>query len=209
MPSSSLYAELLESHGAGRSLSRPRAAGRYFPKRLRKAFPDALEQHRLRREIIATQLANSMINRGGPSLVVRIADQTGATLGGDRPRLRGGAQQLRHAGAQRRDQRARQQGRRASVQLELYAAVQDLLLDRLVWFLRNVDLTQGPGERRRALSRGHRGGGCCARHRAAAGCDAAARRARDEELEDGRRARRAGAPHRRACRNSPQRPTWC
>jgi glutamate dehydrogenase len=28
-------------------------------------------------------------------------------------------------------------------QLALYAAVQDLLLDRLVWFLRNVDLTQG------------------------------------------------------------------
>ena len=31
------------------------------------------------------------------------------------------------------------------VQLELYAAVQDLLLDRLVWFLRNADLSQGPG----------------------------------------------------------------
>ena len=29
------------------------------------------------------------------------------------------------------------------LQLELYAAVQDLLLDRLVWFLRNVDLTKG------------------------------------------------------------------
>ena len=29
------------------------------------------------------------------------------------------------------------------VQLDLYAALQDLLLDRLVWFLRNVDLTQG------------------------------------------------------------------
>jgi glutamate dehydrogenase len=29
------------------------------------------------------------------------------------------------------------------VQLELYAAVQDLLLDRVVWFLRNADLTRG------------------------------------------------------------------
>src|SRR5262249_14951206 len=29
------------------------------------------------------------------------------------------------------------------VQLSLYAAVQDLLLDRLVWFLRNCDLSQG------------------------------------------------------------------
>ena len=30
------------------------------------------------------------------------------------------------------------------LQLELYAAVQDLLLDRMVWFLRNVDLAQRP-----------------------------------------------------------------
>ena len=29
------------------------------------------------------------------------------------------------------------------LQLALYQAVQDLLLDRLVWFLRNVDLTRG------------------------------------------------------------------
>ena len=97
--------------GARRSLSRPRAVA-LFPAGVGEAFPDALEQHRLRREIIATQLANSMINRGGPSLVVRIADQTGATVRRDRRRLRGGAQQLRHAGAQRRDQRARQQGAR-------------------------------------------------------------------------------------------------
>ncbi len=55
-----------------------RELGRYFPKAIGERFPDALEHHRLRREIIATQLANSMINRGGPSLVVRIADQTGA-----------------------------------------------------------------------------------------------------------------------------------
>src|SRR4029434_10214247 len=55
-----------------------RELGRYFPRALADKFPDALEQHRLRREIIATQLANSMINRGGPSLLVRIADQTGA-----------------------------------------------------------------------------------------------------------------------------------
>ena len=32
------------------------------------AFPMRSRSHRLRREIIATQLANSMINRGGPSL---------------------------------------------------------------------------------------------------------------------------------------------
>src|SRR5262249_513716 len=56
-----------------------RELGRYFPDPVREPFPDAVEHHRLRREIIATQLANSMINRGGPSLLVRIADQTGAS----------------------------------------------------------------------------------------------------------------------------------
>src|SRR6185369_2415133 len=74
----SLYAELLDSNVPddpylGREL------GRYFPKLIAQKYPDALEKHRLRREIISTQLANSMINRGGPSLVVRIADQTGAS----------------------------------------------------------------------------------------------------------------------------------
>src|SRR5262249_604887 len=56
-----------------------RELGRYFPKPVSERFADAVERHRLRREIIVTQLANSMINRGGPSLVVRIADQTGAS----------------------------------------------------------------------------------------------------------------------------------
>src|SRR6202023_1403518 len=55
-----------------------RELNRYFPPAVADRFPDALTEHRLRREIIATQLANSMINRGGPTLVVRIADETGA-----------------------------------------------------------------------------------------------------------------------------------
>ena len=134
-----------------------RELGRYFPKELAQAFPDALEQHRLRREIIATQLANSMINRGGPSLVVRIADQTGASSAA-----------IAAAFAAVRDSYgmpalndeidALDNKVPGEVQLELYAAVQDLLLDRLVWFLRNVDLSQGLAERRRALPRRHRGG---------------------------------------------------
>ena len=51
---------------AGRSLSRPRT-GRVFPARGSDRFPDAVELHRLRREIIATSLANAVINRGGPA----------------------------------------------------------------------------------------------------------------------------------------------
>ena len=115
---------------------------RYFPTAVDERFPDALAQHRLRREIIATQLANSMINRGGPSLVVRIADQTGAA-----------AADIARAFAAVRDSYGMialngeidelDNQVPGKLQLELYAAVQDLLLDRLVWFLRNVDLTKG------------------------------------------------------------------
>ncbi|MBI4274172.1 MAG: NAD-glutamate dehydrogenase, partial [Rhizobiales bacterium] len=119
-----------------------RELGRYFPGALSRRFPQSLEQHRLRREIIATQLSNSMINRGGPSLVVRIADQTGAAPDAiaaafaaardsyDMPALNDAINTLD----------AKVPGK---LQLGFYAAVQDLLLDRLIWFLRNVDLTQG------------------------------------------------------------------
>ncbi|MDO9245579.1 MAG: NAD-glutamate dehydrogenase, partial [Phenylobacterium sp.] len=43
----------------------------YFPKALRK-YDDALRKHRLRREIIATVVANDVINRCGPSLPSRL-----------------------------------------------------------------------------------------------------------------------------------------
>ena len=119
-----------------------RELGRYFPGAVTEQFPDAVEHHRLRRDIIATQLANSMINRGGPSLLVRIADQTGAS-----------AASIAAAFAAVRDSYgmtalngeidALDNKISGKLQLALYQAVQDLLLDRLVWFLRNVDLTQG------------------------------------------------------------------
>ena len=37
---------------------------------MRERFANEIAAHRLRREIIATQLANSLINRGGPTLLV-------------------------------------------------------------------------------------------------------------------------------------------
>lgn len=43
----------------------------YFPKGIRK-FDDALRRHRLRREIIATVVANDAINRCGPSFPTRL-----------------------------------------------------------------------------------------------------------------------------------------
>jgi glutamate dehydrogenase len=137
----SLYGELLDSTVPddpylGRELNR------YFPKEMSERYADALHAHRLRREIIATQLTNSMINRGGATLIVRIADQTGAAASSiaaafaavrnsyDLIELNGEIDALDNKVS-------------GKVQLDLYGAVQSLLLDRLVWFLRNVDLSQG------------------------------------------------------------------
>ncbi|MGA3311309.1 MAG: NAD-glutamate dehydrogenase, partial [Xanthobacteraceae bacterium] len=136
-----LYEDLLES-AVPDDPYLARELGRYFPKEIAAQFPDALEHHRLRREIIATQLANSMINRGGPSLIVRIADQTGAAPAA-----------IASAFAAVRDSYGMTALNTAidgldnripgKVQLDLYVAVQDLLLDRIIWFLRNADLTKG------------------------------------------------------------------
>lgn len=48
-----------------------------FPKKLRSDYSDAIENHQLRREIISTQLANSIVNIFGPSFVYRLVDATG------------------------------------------------------------------------------------------------------------------------------------
>ena len=49
----------------------------YFPPRMREPYGDRIGSHRLRREIIATQLANQIVNRGGPSVISRFEDATG------------------------------------------------------------------------------------------------------------------------------------
>ena len=51
---------------------------RYFPVPVQKRFAARLKKHRLRREIIATAITNSLINRMGPVFPVRAQDDTGA-----------------------------------------------------------------------------------------------------------------------------------
>src|SRR5690606_23700564 len=49
----------------------------YFPPRMAAEYRPEIVGHRLRREIIATQLANDIINRGGPAFVSQMKDLTG------------------------------------------------------------------------------------------------------------------------------------
>jgi glutamate dehydrogenase len=51
---------------------------RYFPKPLQKRFSGLMPQHRLKREIIATQVTNSLVNRMGASFSLRMCEDTGA-----------------------------------------------------------------------------------------------------------------------------------
>jgi glutamate dehydrogenase len=51
---------------------------RYFPAPVQKRFAVRLKRHRLRREIIATAITNSLINRMGPVFPVRAQDDTAA-----------------------------------------------------------------------------------------------------------------------------------
>ncbi len=53
---------------------------RYFPEPMQQRFGKTLEGHRLRREIIATYVTNSIINRVGPTFLTRLADETGAAV---------------------------------------------------------------------------------------------------------------------------------
>jgi glutamate dehydrogenase len=53
---------------------------RYFPETVRKRYPNLLAGHRLSRQILATLLANDIINRMGPSFVKRVQVDTGADV---------------------------------------------------------------------------------------------------------------------------------
>jgi glutamate dehydrogenase len=51
----------------------------YFPRQMRDLAAAELKSHGLRREIIATQIANAIINRMGPSFIVEMQTRTGST----------------------------------------------------------------------------------------------------------------------------------
>ena len=76
----SLYSALLASDAPedpylGNELAR------YFPEPLQKRYRDLMPKHPLAREIIATQITNSIVNRMGPTFVRRAMEDTGATVG--------------------------------------------------------------------------------------------------------------------------------
>jgi len=55
---------------------------RYFPIPLQEKYAGFMDDHRLKREIIATQVTNSMVNRMGASFSLRMHEDTGANAAG-------------------------------------------------------------------------------------------------------------------------------
>jgi glutamate dehydrogenase len=110
----------------------------YFPHRMAEAYRAEIAGHRLRREIIATGLANDVINRGGPSFVSRLQDLTGRTaaaVGRAFVIVREGFELNRlYARIDALDNRID-----GGVQLDLYAAIWRLLQGSCSWFLKNSD----------------------------------------------------------------------
>jgi len=72
-----LYTELLES-----DLPEDRYLGhdleRYFPSPLPERYGKQMRSHRLRREIIATLVANQLVDRAGTTFAFRLGEETGA-----------------------------------------------------------------------------------------------------------------------------------
>ncbi|WP_326650258.1 NAD-glutamate dehydrogenase [Streptomyces sp. NBC_01750] len=51
----------------------------YFPQALREKFPEAIDGHALRREIVTTVLVNDTVNTGGSTFLHRLREETGAS----------------------------------------------------------------------------------------------------------------------------------
>jgi glutamate dehydrogenase len=72
-----LYAELLKSDlPEDPYLSRD--LERYFPEPLQERYSKEMGKHRLRREIIATVVANQLVDRAGTTFAFRLSEETGA-----------------------------------------------------------------------------------------------------------------------------------
>jgi glutamate dehydrogenase len=118
----------------------------YFPERMAKKFEAEISSHRLRREIIATQLANDAINRGGPSFTSRLQDITACA-----PAESVAAYAVVRDGfglpAILAEIDALDSQVDGEAQLDLYQAVGRLIHSATAWMLKNGDVEGSVGER--------------------------------------------------------------
>ncbi|WP_417307439.1 NAD-glutamate dehydrogenase [Devosia sp.] len=115
---------------------------RYFPDQLADSYGETIGTHRLRREVIATVLANAMINRGGPAYVTELVAASSADVG----RIAASYATVRDVfslGELNRDIEALDGMIGGRVQIDLFNRVQTLLRNESLWFLRNAEVDGG------------------------------------------------------------------
>jgi len=116
----------------------------YFPQKMQKPYSREIATHRLKREIIGTVLANSMINRGGTTFITRVRDRTGASIDA-----------IARAYATVRDSYglpsinmeidALDTKIDGALQLELYSLAEERVLKQTIWFIRHGNYSNGIG----------------------------------------------------------------
>ena len=111
----------------------------YFPEALRENFFEEIKAHRLRREIIVTGLTNAMLNRGGPAMAVRLADESGRGPGDVAAAflIVSSVFHLPHLWHAVDALDGKMPGQ---AQLDLYLRIQDFLLEQVSGLLRTVPL---------------------------------------------------------------------
>jgi glutamate dehydrogenase len=110
---------------------------RYFPTPLRERFRGVMQHHRLRREIIATHVTNSMVNRVGATFTHRLREETGASAP-DIARAYTVAREVFHIRRLWEDIEALDDRVPANAQIGMMAEVLRLIGHATVWLLRNL-----------------------------------------------------------------------
>jgi glutamate dehydrogenase len=109
---------------------------KYFPGALQKSYQDQIAKHRLRREIIATVVTNSIINRMGGTFIHIMKERTGQTAAAIARAyaITRGAYRLRElwTGIQDLDNKVP-----AHLQIEMFIDLNRLAEQATQWFLRN------------------------------------------------------------------------
>jgi glutamate dehydrogenase len=133
-----LYQQLLEVNSSNDSYSR-RDIEDYFPAELKKKYGKDIAQHQLAKEIIATVVTNSIVNRAGSHFVFAMMDRTGKDIASiaraylvarnvfDMRELWKGIQVL--------DNKVP-----AKVQTQMHHIVRQALNDSVLWFLSEIEL---------------------------------------------------------------------
>ena len=112
----------------------------YFPDKMQSEYKDEILQHRLRREIITTQLVNQMINFGGPTFASSLCDQTGKALE-DCVKAFIVAMDAFDMKTLVESIDKKDNDLKSKHQLDLYQLVQETIIELAVWFMQNIQFS--------------------------------------------------------------------